>query len=181
MQRVMIVGAPGSGKSTLARALGAATGLPIYHMDHIHWLPGWTQRPTPERLKLVKAIEARECWIFEGGFSITFETRAARADTLIWLDLPVGLRLWRVARRLWRHRGERRPDMAEGCVEGWHSETLPFLSYIWRTRSSGRARIARLVERQRPALKVAHLHSRAEVAAFMARHARACARTGEGQ
>jgi dephospho-CoA kinase len=36
----MIVGQPGAGKSTLARALGVATGLPVVHMDMIHWQPG---------------------------------------------------------------------------------------------------------------------------------------------
>ncbi len=44
MQRVMIVGGPGSGKSTLARRLGANTGLPVFHMDHTHWQPGWIER-----------------------------------------------------------------------------------------------------------------------------------------
>ena len=178
MQRVMIVGAPGSGKSTLARALGAATGLPVCHMDHIHWLPGWRMRPMAERLALARAVEARGSWIFEGGFSATYDSRAARADTPIWLDLPVGLRLWRVLRRLLRHRGQRRPDMAEGCVEGWHSETLPFFVYMWRTRSSTRARIAELVAGQRDDLRIVHLRSRAEVAAFTAQHTRACAGTG---
>lgn len=38
MQRVMIVGQPGSGKSTLARKLGEHTGLPVVHIDTIHWL-----------------------------------------------------------------------------------------------------------------------------------------------
>ena len=49
MRRVMVIGAPGSGKSTLARALGERTGLPVFHMDHIHHLPGWAERPPPWR------------------------------------------------------------------------------------------------------------------------------------
>jgi adenylate kinase family enzyme len=40
MQRIMIIGRPGSGKSTLARELGRITGLPLVHIDHIHWEPG---------------------------------------------------------------------------------------------------------------------------------------------
>lgn len=41
MQRVMIIGQPGSGKSTLAREMGKHTGLPVVHIDTIHWQPGW--------------------------------------------------------------------------------------------------------------------------------------------
>ena len=45
MKRVMINGGPGSGKSTLARALGNATGLPVYHMHQIYHMRGWQPRP----------------------------------------------------------------------------------------------------------------------------------------
>ena len=58
MQRVMIIGQPGSGKSTLARALGDITGLPVRHMDHIHWQDGWMQRPRPLRKEIALAVEA---------------------------------------------------------------------------------------------------------------------------
>ncbi|MEM1130356.1 MAG: hypothetical protein AAGH83_07510 [Pseudomonadota bacterium] len=137
MKRVMILGGPGAGKSTLARDLGARTGLPVYHMDHIHHLPGWGARPLDEKVAMAHAIEAREEWIFEGGLSRTYPERMARADTLVVLDFPVGLRLWRVTRRWWKYRGKVRPDMAPGCPE-----QLPpdFLWYIVRTRRSGRAR-----------------------------------------
>ena len=49
MQRVMIVGQPGSGKSTLARRLGQLTGIPVVHIDTIHWQPGWVERSAAER------------------------------------------------------------------------------------------------------------------------------------
>ncbi len=168
MQRVMIVGGPGSGKSTLARALGERTGLPVYHMDHIHWLPGWVQRPHAQKLAMARDIEASDSWIFEGGFSTTYDHRAARADTLIWLDLAVMLRLWRVTRRLVQNYGRRRPDMAEGCVELLHGETLAFYRFIWRTRESGRLKLRQLIARQ-PHLVVHHLRSRQAVAGFLER------------
>lgn len=47
MQRVMIIGQPASGKSTLARQMGDLTGLPVFHIDHIHWKPEWVARPGP--------------------------------------------------------------------------------------------------------------------------------------
>ena len=50
MKRVMIIGQPGSVKSTLARFLGERTGLPVVHIDKIHWKPGWNERETLELL-----------------------------------------------------------------------------------------------------------------------------------
>jgi adenylate kinase family enzyme len=144
MQRIMIVGQPGSGKSTLARALGARTGLPVVHIDHIHWQSGWVERNRDEKTRLCRDVEARDAWIFEGGHSATWDTRLARADLLIWLDIPVALRFWRVLRRTVVHRGRSRPDLPENCPEGFHRETLPFWRFIWRTRHSARMRLQRL-------------------------------------
>ncbi|WP_299964240.1 AAA family ATPase [uncultured Roseobacter sp.] len=167
MQRVMILGGPGSGKSTLARRMGVRTGLPVHHMDHIHWLPGWAERPKPEKIAMAQRIERSPAWIFEGGLSATYDHRASRADTLVWLDLPVGLRMWRVTWRLMRNYGQRRPDMAEGCLETVHRETLPFYVYIWRTRRTHRSRIQRLIDAH-PRLSVHQLTSRGAVARFIA-------------
>jgi len=99
VKRIMIVGQPGSGKSTLAQALGEKTGLPVIHIDKIHWQPGWVERSKAEKTRLCQEAERQERWIFEGGHSATWETRLARADMLVWIDRPVGLRLWRVLRR----------------------------------------------------------------------------------
>jgi adenylate kinase family enzyme len=165
MRRIMIVGQPGSGKSTLARDLGCLTGLPVVHIDHIHWKSGWVERSRAEKTSACLEVEAREAWIFEGGHSETWGNRLARAEMLIWLDLPVGLRLWRVFCRTLR--GGLRPDLPEGCPEGFHRETLPFWRFIWRTRHSARDRIARLVKTARPGAPMVHLRNRAEVREFL--------------
>ncbi|MEM8537323.1 MAG: DNA topology modulation protein FlaR [Pseudomonadota bacterium] len=167
MQRVMITGGPGSGKSTLARLMGDATGLPVYHMDHIHWLPGWVARPADEKIQMVHAIIARDGWIFEGGHSVTFAARLARADTFIWLDLPVHLRFARVVWRTIRDHGKTRPDMAPDCAEGFHRETWPFWRYIWRTRHSARAKLDTLAATATHQ-QVVHLKSPSQVRAFLA-------------
>lgn len=73
----MIIGQPGSGKSTLARTLGDITGLPVVHIDTIHWMPGWQERPRTEKTRLCEEVHARDQWIFEGGHSITWPSRVA--------------------------------------------------------------------------------------------------------
>lgn len=167
MQRIMIVGQPGSGKSTLARDLGRKTGLPVVHIDHIHWQPGWVERPRDEKTRLCHEVEAREAWIFEGGHSATWGNRLARAEMLIWLDLPLPLRLWRVVKRTVLWHGRNRPDLPEGCLEGFHRETLPFWRYIWRTRHSARANIQRLWDGAPEGKARVRLTSRAQVRGFV--------------
>jgi adenylate kinase family enzyme len=167
MHRVMIIGQPGSGKSTLARQLGQRTGLPVFHMDHIHWQPGWVERPKAEKIRLAMEIEARPSWIFEGGLSATYTNRVARADTLIWLDFPLSVRLWRVLKRTLRYLGQTRPDLPKGCREGFTAETVPFWRYIWRTRHSGRRRIEVLFGTAPPQSTLVHLRSLAEVKRFL--------------
>lgn len=46
--RIAVIGYSGSGKSTLAARLGAAYGVPVLHLDSVHWLPGWVERPREE-------------------------------------------------------------------------------------------------------------------------------------
>jgi len=167
MKRVMIAGGPGSGKSTLARQLGAQTGLPVYHMDQIHWMPGWVERAKADKIDLVRQIVAEDSWVFEGNFSTTFPERLARADTFIWLDLPVHIRFFRVLWRTFRDHGKTRPDMAPDCPEGFHRETLPFWAYIWRTRRSARVKLAAIADGGHD-LRVVHLKSPSQVRAFLA-------------
>ena len=166
MQRVMIVGQPGAGKSRLARALGERTGLPVVHIDRIHWQPGWVERTRAEKTRLCREVEAGERWIFEGGHSATWAERVARADLLVWLDRPVGLRLWRVLRRTLTGLGRTRLDLPEGCPE--QLRNLPeFVRFIWATRRSARARLARLAEEATPGCRVVRLRSDREVARFL--------------
>ena len=143
MKRVMVIGQPGAGKSTLARLLGEKTGLPVVHLDHIHWQAGWVARPLEAKLPLVRAEEEKACWIIEGGLSATWETRLGRADTLIWIDVGLLRRLWRVLARSWRYRGRTRPDLPEGCPEHFSMETVEFIWFILRTWRGGRARMGR--------------------------------------
>ncbi|MEM8555099.1 MAG: hypothetical protein AAGF71_09795 [Pseudomonadota bacterium] len=133
MQRIMIIGQPGSGKSTLARMLGEALDLPVYHMDRdVYWLPGWEERPLEDRLTRIDAIVTQDAWVFEGFNSATFHIRGARADTLIWLDVPLVIRLFRVIRRNVTGLGKARPDLGDDCPE--RLDMLPgFLWYILRT------------------------------------------------
>lgn len=114
---------------------------------------------------MANAIEAKEAWIFEGGLSATYANRAARADTMIWIDLPVRLRIWRVVKRLMKDYGKPRPDSAPDCPEEFSLETLAFWKWIWDTRKSHRIKLQNLIDGH-PHLTVHHLTSRQAVRDF---------------
>lgn len=167
-QRIMIVGAPGSGKSTLARALGARTGLPVRHIDRIHYASGWVERPPEEKARLAADLHAQERWIIEGGLSSTWPDRVARADVLIWLDVPWLVRMTRVLRRTFRYLGTTRPDLPDDCPERLNRQSLEFWAYIWRTRRTSRAKMRRLHDGWRPATRAFRLRGSCEVRRFVA-------------
>lgn len=164
MRRVMIIGQPGSGKSTLARAVGEIAHLPVVHMDHIHWKSGWVERDRDEKTRMCQEVQRRPEWVFEGGHSATWAERLERADTLIWLDMPLGLRLWRVTRRTAMMWGRTRPDLPDGCPEQFNAA---FFGFIWRTRTTGRANCARLFDRVPQEKAAHHLRRPRDVSAYL--------------
>lgn len=131
MQRILVIGSPGAGKSTLAHALAKRTGLPLHHLDRIHWLPGWIERDRAEAFDHVEQILAQQCWIIDGNYGSTMPQRIKHADTVVWLDYPTWLCLGRALKRWWTYRGRSRPDMTDGCPERLD---LEFLLYIAKFR-----------------------------------------------
>ena len=99
MKRVAIIGNSGAGKSTLAAALSAQTGLPLIASDPFYWELGW-QAVAPEavRQRVIEAT-AGDTWVIDGSFVSERDVIWARADTVIWLDYPLALVMWRVCRR----------------------------------------------------------------------------------
>ncbi len=142
MRRVVILGCAGSGKSTLARALSDRTGLPAIHLDQHYWQPGWVQPADADWQGRAAALAAGDRWIIDGQYGSTLAGRLARADTVIYLDLPMPLCLARVLRRTIAGYGRPRPEMPEGCDERF---SLEFLKYIWNYRRTHRPKMMAFV------------------------------------
>lgn len=99
MQRIVVVGASGSGKTTLGRWLSGQLDLPFTDLDDVHWRPGWVESPTAEFRAAVADISRGRCWVTAGNYSEARDLLWPRADTLIWLDLPLAQVLWRTTVR----------------------------------------------------------------------------------
>ena len=166
MQRILIIGSPGGGKSTLARAMGERLGLEVVHLDRLWWRPGWVEAPLDEFRAAVMDAAAGERWVMDGNFSNSFDIRAARADTVIWIDQPRLLCLWRVVKRVLTHKGAVRADMAEGCPE---KIDLEFARYIWRYPSDVAPRMEKLIDAHADHARFFRLRSDGEMREFVER------------
>jgi adenylate kinase family enzyme len=137
VHRVLVIGPCGAGKSTLARELGTRLDLPVFHMDQLNWQPGWVESSKAEISARLQAIVASDRWLIDGNYGGTLVERLQRADTVVYLDYPIGLCLSRVLRRIWVYRGRTRPDMTEGCPERFD---FAFLWYLLTWNSGPRKR-----------------------------------------
>lgn len=100
----MVVGNSASGKTTLARDLAMRLGVPHVELDAHHHLAGW--RPAPRRVMIEQvrsALDAADAqrggWVVCGNYATVRSLLWARADTIVWLDLPRRVVMHRVVRR----------------------------------------------------------------------------------
>ncbi|MEH1976627.1 MAG: DNA topology modulation protein [Nostoc sp.] len=128
MKKILIIGSGGAGKSTLARELGNILGLEVIHLDAWYWNPGWIETPKTAWQSIIQDLTLRESWIMDGNYGGTLDLRLSVADTVIFLDFPRILCLWRAIKRRFMYAGQSRPDMASDCPERLNWE---FLKYIW--------------------------------------------------
>jgi adenylate kinase family enzyme len=166
--RIAIAGVTGSGKSTLARRI-ASLGYPYTEIDSLFHGPGWTRRAEFEMDVL--AIIQSPRWVIEWQYSSARDMIAARADTLIWLDLPWRRVLRQVIARTVRRRG-RREELWNGNREGPLWRFLVDRDHIvrWAIRTRHKYRVlVPEAQRQRPDLRVVRLRSHEEVDRWMAR------------
>jgi adenylate kinase family enzyme len=164
MKRVLVIGSGGAGKSTFSRRLGARLGLEVIHLDVEHWRPGWVEPPKEEWRGTVEELCARESWVMDGNYSGTLEPRLAACDTVVFLDLPRVVCVWRVFKRWLLYRGVSRPDTAEGCHEQLNVE---FLLWVWNYSKRSRPKVLALLEQYGEGKRIAHLRSSAEVERFL--------------
>jgi adenylate kinase family enzyme len=164
MRRVLVLGSGGAGKSVFARRLGEMLNIEVKHLDKFYWRRGWTEPSKDEWLQTVIELTHGDSWIIDGNYSGTIEARIQRCDTIIFLDMPRWLCLWRVVKRRLLYPNGSRPDMAEGCPEQLNPE---FLSWIWNYSRRSKPKIVRLINRYSENRRIVWLRSTAEVERFL--------------
>jgi adenylate kinase family enzyme len=165
MRKVLVIGSGGAGKSTFARRLGARLKIKVIHLDSLYWRPGWAETPKAEWLKCVEELLKEESWIMDGNYSGTLELRLESCDTVIFLDLPRSVCLWRVVKRLLQYRNRSRPDMADECPEKLN---LEFLRWVWGYPRRTRPKVLERLKEFSQSKQIIFLRSQPEVEKFLA-------------
>jgi len=153
LKRILVIGTGGSGKTTVARRLAQCTGLPLIHLDTLYWRAGWQPTPAEEWRVQVEELVRCDAWIIDGNYGGTLDVRLEACDTVVFLDMPPIVCLWRVMGRQVRHFGRERPELPPGCRERLSWE---FLAWTWtyasRRRGDVLSRLAALDKRKRVAI-----------------------------
>ena len=164
MRRILVIGSSGAGKSVFAARLAERTGLPLIHLDAIYWKPGWIKTPKEAWARTVDDLLARDAWVMDGNYAGTMDRRLAACDTVVFLDLPRTVCLWRaVKRRIVFHRRSR-PDMTAGCDERL---TGQFIRWIWEYPRARRPGVLAKLAALRPGQRAVVLRSTAEIETFL--------------
>ena len=152
MNRVVVVGRGGSGKSTFSHQLGVVTGLPVIELDKLFWDESLSALTPDEWTSRQSRVTSEEEWIMDGdlGPFDVLEPRLARADTVVIVDTPLPICIWRALRR-----GRQRLD---------------FWLWVLQWRRTFRPRILEDVLRYAPRAEIVMLSSKRDNKRFLAAH-----------
>ncbi|WP_407568957.1 DNA topology modulation protein FlaR [Deinococcus altitudinis] len=159
MRRVLVIGSPGAGKSAFSLELATLTGLPLTHLDAEYWQPGWVRPSGGGWHMRIRQLVAPDAWILDGNYTSTLRPRAERADTVVVLDYPRMLCLYRAVRRALLNRRPERLNLGQKPLD------RQFLSFIWNFPVVGRRQEAEL--QTLPHLNVVRLCSDAQARAWL--------------
>jgi adenylate kinase family enzyme len=172
VRRVSVVGTSGSGKSTVARELAAILGVPHLELDAVHHQPGWAPLPTDEFRRIVAARAAAGGWVIDGNYGRVRDLVWARADTVVWLDLPKRTVMRQVVWRTLRRVALRR-ELWNGNRERWRNfltwnPEQSVISWAWHKHAPDHAKYAAAAADPASAhLRFIRLASRRDVARFL--------------
>jgi adenylate kinase family enzyme len=120
VRRIAIIGTSGAGKTTLGRELARRLDAVFVECDAIRHKANWVRASDDEiRAGVDAAIGGRDRWVIDGTFHRQLgDFITGRCELIVWLDLPLGLKLVRLLRRSFR-RVRTREVLWNGNQESW--------------------------------------------------------------
>jgi adenylate kinase family enzyme len=173
VRRVVVVGTTGSGKSQLAERLAGQTGLRVIELDALYWGKDWQPVPLELFRHRVERETKEDGWIVVGNYSQVRDIVWPNADTLVWLDLPLSLVMWRLLRRTVRRAATRTELWNTGNRESFRNAFLSrqsILLWALKTHRRNRERYASDFQGLPKDKRVVRLKNRRQVERFVTVH-----------
>jgi adenylate kinase family enzyme len=157
----------------VGRRLAASLGAPYVELDSIFHQSGWTDLATDEFRRRVTDLVAGDAWVIDGNYSAVRDLVWARADTVVWFDLPRPLVMRRVILRTLRRavtrqelwNGNREPLTNFYRLDPEHN----IIRWTWVMHPNYVTRYAAaMADPSNARLQFIRVRSPAEVAAFLA-------------
>lgn len=164
MNKIAVIGCGGSGKSTFSRKLSEILNIPVYHLDRLNWKPGWVPTPKNEWNDLIGNLVSKKEWIIDGNYGSTLDIRFKNADTIIFLNMPTYLCIYRIVKRRFMYHGKSRPDMNEGCSERLN---LNFIKWVWGYNKHQKPKILNKLKELSTEKQITIFNNSSEVAKFI--------------
>jgi len=173
--RIIVTGSSNSGKSTLGAALAELRSVPFIELDGLHWEPGWREADVDVFQSRIQSAIEPDTWVMAGNYLAKQQHVSwPRADTVIFLDLPMPKVLRRCFSRTWRrwrtretlYGGENRENLWEHLML-WDANHSLFTHIVMTHRRRRRDFEKFQCDPRWGHITFIHLRSVAEVDAFL--------------
>ncbi len=164
MKRILVIGSSGSGKSTFARRLGELLSLEVIYLDKLFWSSGWVETPKDEWRTVVEKSLQGDSWIIDGNYSATMDLRLPACDTVIFLETPRIICIYRILKRVILYKKGSRPDIPAGCDEKFDWE---FVKIVWSYPTRSKPKVEALLRQFESEKNIIRLKSKKEIESFL--------------
>lgn len=171
MKRISVVGPSGSGKSTVAGAIARRLGVPHLELDSVFHQQGWTPLPDAEFRARVAETVQQDSWVIDGNYARARDLVVDRADTVVWLRIPLRTVMRQVTWRTMR-RALLRTELWNGNRESLRNvfsldPEQSIITWAWKMHGKYDDEYTSLIATAPPGQRWVVLRSRREVRRFL--------------
>lgn len=162
MSRYLVIGYSGSGKSTLARRISHLSSIPYFDTDKLYWSNEWSLL-SDDKVVMNLPLDA-DSWILDGNFLNHRDQVWSKASSIIWVDPPAFVVMYRLITRNLTVWASRKPS--------WGGSRMPFkvavsgIIHGWRRLFKNRSNFSGFLK-EYPDKSIHHIRSHSEYKSFL--------------
>lgn len=98
-KKIWVIGGPGAGKTTVSQELSNGLGYAHLELDRFVWEKNWKKSDDESMRERVRTALAIDSWVVDGQYDPITEMILEACDSVIFLDVNIITRFWRVLSR----------------------------------------------------------------------------------